>query len=200
MLWIWFIIGFILLLGVAVVFLRWAGKPIPYRGLELSNTEKFLNSFLQQLDTGSVFVLERESGAGFLQLAIREHKGDRLVVEFGIPDAEWSREHFDSLQAVMRNAGYSNQIESNASNNAVPRFLRVLIKGSRNELTAASLLVLQLAAKELEFKTDERYTLRMSGSASSEYQQELATQLEQLPTSGQFGHLLAKLLRRGTSS
>jgi len=135
MLWLWLIVGIILFAGVVVVLLRWANQPIAYRGLLLADSERFLHDFLLQFSTGSVCFFDRESGPGFLQLAIGERHGEQLEVEFGVPDAEWSREQFNSVHAAMDNAGHRNHVQTNLGNNDIPRFLRVYIQGNRRELT-----------------------------------------------------------------
>ena len=70
MLWLWLIVGIILFAGVGVVLLRWANQPMAYSGLLLADSERFLNGFLLQFSTGSVCFFDRESGPGFLQLAM----------------------------------------------------------------------------------------------------------------------------------
>jgi hypothetical protein len=200
MLWIWFIVGILILAVLVVVLLRLGGQPIAYRGLLLTDMDRFLKSFLQQSGAGSNFILERESGPEFLQLAVTGRRGDRLEVEFGLPDAAWSQKRFDLVHAAVGSAGYSYHVETNSGNMDIPRFLRVQIRGNRHELTLVLLHVLELAASQLEFEAKDRYTLRMSGPISSEYQQELATQLEQLPRSGRVGHALAAWLRRSAGT
>jgi hypothetical protein len=66
MLWIWFIVGILILAVLVVVLLRLGGQPIAYRGLLLTDMNRFLESFLQQSGAGSNFLLERESGPEFL--------------------------------------------------------------------------------------------------------------------------------------
>jgi hypothetical protein len=175
---------------------HWLNEPIAYRGLLLTDLKRFVEGFLLQLGPGSVFILERETRPGFLQLATVERHDKWLKVEFGLPDDQWSRNHFGLVHAAMQNAGYSNQVETNPGNKQIPRFLRVAVEGNRDELTLTLLHVLELAANKLEFEDNDRYTLRMVGEISSEYTYELASMLEQLPRAGRLGRMLSTWLRQ----
>lgn len=175
--------------------LRW-NKPIAHRGLLLTDLKRFVDSFLHHLAPGSVFLLERETKPGFLQLAILERLDQRLGVEFGLPDAEWSHDQFDRVHTAMESAGYSTEVETNEGNEQVPRFLRVFVEGNRDDLTITLLELLGTAANNLGFGTEDKYTLQMLGETDPEYMDELATRLEQSPRSGWFGRTIAKYLRR----
>jgi hypothetical protein len=199
MLWIWLIVGVVSLAILVVVLLRWLAQPIPYRGLLLSGLQRFLDGFLQQMAVGSVFLLEREFGSGFLQLAVVGRDRDHQELEFGLPDAAWCRGRFDLVHAVMKRAGYDCHVDVNCGNADIPRFLRVRIAGNRHELVPTSLRLLELAASELGFGVKDRYTLRMSGPFSSEYEQELARQLEQLGKGDRIARAGAAWLRRSAN-
>ena len=199
MFWLWLIVGIALLTLVAVGLLRLLNRPIAYRGLRLSETERFLKGFLLQNGRGSVLFLERESGPGFLQLAVRERRGDWQEIEFGLPDAEWSREHFDLVHRAIVNEGHANDVETNDDNKDIPRFLRVYLEGNRDELIPVLLGFLELTVNLLEFKKDDTYNLRMIGDISSDYQNELAGELEQLPHTDLIVRKLAAWLRRSAS-
>lgn len=79
----------------------------------LSDITRFVEGFLLREGAGAVFLLERESGPGFLQLAITRRLADHEDVEFGLPDAVWSRNHFDLVHAAMENAGHTCSVEVN---------------------------------------------------------------------------------------
>ena len=175
--------------------LHW-NKPLPYRGLLLTDLKRFIESFLHQSGPDSIFLREREKKPGFLQLAILERRKQRLGVEFGLPDADWSHAQFDLVHAAMESAGYETQVETNEDNEQVPRFLRVYVEGNRTGLTVTLFQLLETAANKLEFGVEDRYTLQMSGKADPEYIDELATKLEQSPRSGWFFRTLAKYIRR----
>lgn len=175
---------------------RWPSKPVAYPGLLLTDLKQFVEGFLLQLGPGSVFLLERETKRGFLQLAIAERHDQWLKVEYGLPDDEWSRRQFDLVHAAMANAGYDTNLETDDENKQIPRFLRVYVEGNRGDLTLTLLQVLEMAANKLEFEDQDRYTLQMLGEIDSGYTNELATQLEQLPRGGWLGRTIAKYLRR----
>src|SRR5262245_59247199 len=196
MLWIWLIVGIILLAVVVVGLLRLGAKPIPYRGLLLTDLERLLDGFLQQVGAGSVFYLERECGPGFLQLAVLGRHSDHQEVEFGLPDALWCRESFDLVHNAMKGAEYNCSVETNSDNIDIPRFLRVRVAGTRQELVPTLIRMLNLSASRLGFGATERFTLRMSGPFSSEYVEELATRVEQPGKSNQIARAVAAWLRR----
>src|SRR5690242_8557277 len=80
---------------------RAAHRPLPYRHLLLPQVERFLDVFLHQGGDGSVLMLSRESGAGFLQLALISRRGDKERLEFGLPDVDWSADHFDAVREAL---------------------------------------------------------------------------------------------------
>lgn len=180
----WITLTIALLILIVVVWRLWGNRPISYRGLKLVDTQRYLESFVLQLNVGSVFVVERESGPGFLQLALTDRRHNGQELEFGLPHAEWSREQFDLVHNAMEAAGHICRLEAEPGNMAIPRFLRVRIVGNREELTARAIQVLELAAGQLGFHPEDRYTLQMKGSFSSEYLGKLADQMEHLPRGG----------------
>jgi hypothetical protein len=171
-------------------------KPIPYRGLLLTDIRRLLEGFLHQLGPGSVILLERETKPGFLQLAISERSDQWLRVEFGLPDADWSHNQFDQVHDAMESAGYSIEVETNEGNEQIPRFLRVYVEGNRDDLTITLLELLETAANKLGFEVEDRYTLQASGESDPAYRNELATRLEQSSKGGWLSGTIAKYLRR----
>jgi hypothetical protein len=67
--------------------------------------------------------MERESKPGFLQLAILERRDQRLGVEFGLPDADWSHDQFELVHDAMDSAGYGSEVETNEGNEQSPQTL-----------------------------------------------------------------------------
>jgi hypothetical protein len=192
---IWIMIGAAVLLLFAVVFgLRRAGRPIPYRGVHLAEVHRFVDSFLNQSGASSVFILERESGPGFLQIAVVDRLGGREQLELGLPDTEWSHSKFDSVKDALEAAGCFCTIDANSPPRVIQRFLRARFRGDHAELTSRVVAILSLVAATLGFSLDERYTLRMTGPTSPEYLRELANAIERTP--GPIGHILASWLRR----
>lgn len=173
----------------------WLNKPIAYRGLLLTDLKRFLDSFLTSLAPGSVFLLERETKPGFLQLAMIERRDQWRKIEFGLPDDEWSHNQFDLVHAAMQGAGYSTQVETNEGNKQIPRFLRVYVEGNTDDLAIVLLQLFETAANQLQFGTQDRYTLQMLGETAPEYTRDVANRLEQLPRGGWFTRILAKFLR-----
>src|SRR5438094_7415483 len=168
------IVGLVVLLGYAF---KAAGQPLAYRHLLLREVERFLEGFLHQAGVGSVFVLTRESGPGFLQLALISRNRDKEQIEFGLPDADWCAHRFDAVREALEGDAFFFHVQEDSRNAAVPRFLRVRMQGNRQELVPTLMHVLSLAAQQLEFDAQDRYTLRMNATTSPEYSQYLADRI-----------------------
>lgn len=184
---------------VLVVLLRYAfkalGQPLAYRHELLGEVGRFLEVFLHQAGVGSVFVLTRESGPGFLQLALISHRGDKEQLEFGLPDTDWCAHRFDAVREALEGEALLVHVQEDSRNAAVPRFLRVRIQGNRQELVPTLMHVLSLAAQQLEFDAHDRYTLRMNATTSPEYSQYLAGRVVETSGKNWVGRMLAALIR-----
>lgn len=195
---LWIVSGIAVLLLFAIGVLRRAGQPIAYRGLHLTEINRFVDSFLEQAGAGSVLSLERESGPGFLQIAVVNRRGDRDELEFGLPDTHWSHAAFDSVRKALEASGCLCILEADSSNAVVPGFLRARFHGHRAELTSQVLEVFSLAAGCLGFNSEARYTLRMSATISPEYQRELADRLDSTTRGSRIARTMAAWLRRSS--
>ena len=196
---IWIALAVALLILIVLAWRFLGNCPIAYRGLKLVDTKRFLEGFLLQLEVGSVLDLERESGPGFLQLALIDRRSGVEELEFGLLDAEWSRDRFDLVYNALRAAGHNCRLETASGNQEIPRFLRVQIRGKREELIQKAIQVLILAADQLGFDPQDRYALRMKGAISTEYQLSLADQMEQIPRANFIPRAIGGWLRRAAT-
>lgn len=188
-------IGTVLLLFGAASVRKLAARPIKYRGLRLDEIGPLLDSFLLQAGVGSVFTLQRESGPGFLQLLLTRRHQEWHTLEFGLPDAFWSRRYFDIVQKDSETQGHRCRVELDANNSDVPRFLRVEIRGTRQELGQRLHSLLPTIAGHLEFGPAERYTAQLVANISPEYRQHFAEQLESLADQNVVTRILTRLIR-----
>ena len=156
--WTWLVLG-----AVALATLWWWGsRPVYYHHSTLHEFERPINGFLSQMDTGAVWIAEREGGPGFLQLALVTNKPLEQAVEFGLPDVDWSRTRFDTVIRALQDAGYESALEASASGET-KRFLRVRCAGQRPQLSKTILDLLTRAAGALEWSESETYTVHCRG-------------------------------------
>lgn len=193
-------VAVIVLVALVVV----AVKPRPAQpyikpGLRLSDLPESLYWFLRQADEASVLLLDRESGSGFLQFRVMSRKDSRLQVHFGLPDADWCRAEFDRIGQILEREGYFCLVETDGSNQQVPRFMTVRIRGTPDELNVPMCELLREVAPRLGFGSSESYTLRMTTTISADYQRYLGNELERAVPSGRVSRILTSWLRRSAA-
>ena len=154
----WIVVA--LILG-GVAFVLWFGKrPVIYRRILLSGLRRFVASLPAQMSPGGFFIADRESGPGFLQVALREYGHVECTLEFGLPQVDWSADRFPAIVAALQTARFDPIVEP--AEGSVSRFLRVLIRGPEPHVIQRSMQLLQLVARELGWETTFR--VRFGGS------------------------------------
>jgi hypothetical protein len=147
----------------AVVFLLWFGKrPVTYRRVSLSGLHRFVSSLPAQMAPGGFFIADRESGPGFLQLALREYGHMRCTLEFGLPEVDWSAERFATVAESLRTAHFEPVIEPGRG--TVSRFLRVMVAGPEPHVIERAEQLLALVARELGWGPATTFRVRFGGS------------------------------------
>ena len=185
---------------VVVTVLVFVAKPRPAKpyiqpGLRLNELPESLYWFLREAGTASVLVLDRESGSGFLQFRVMSRKENRLQVDFGLPDADWCRDAFDRIGQALERAGYFCVVETDGSNQEVPRFMTVRLRGTPGELNVRMCELLHEVALRLGFGSGESYTLRTTTTISADYQRYLVNEPERSVPSGRLSRILTSWLR-----
>ena|SRR6516225_7206279 len=165
----------------------------PIRRARLHELDGVIDSFLLQAGRGSQFVCSRIGAPGFLQAVIVDRHADHEQIEFGLPDADWSRSRFDAVAVDLEAIGCFCTVEASPSNK-VRRFLRARFEGDRSELVTKFVEVLSRAGQTLGFAVDEEYELRVAIQASPEYVRDLAETVER--ALGPVGRVLGWLLKR----
>jgi hypothetical protein len=186
---------------VVVALLVVAAKPRPAKplirpALRLTDLPESLYWFLREAGAESVLSLDRESGSGFLQFRVISRKDNRLQVDFGLPDAEWCRSEFDRIGQTLERDGYFCRVETDGSNQQVPRFMTVRLRGTPDELNVRMCELLRDVAARLGFDASESYTLRTTTTMSADYQRYLADEFERAVPSGRLSRILTSWLRR----
>jgi hypothetical protein len=155
--WIWVVPA----AGLMVVLMFRLLRPAVQRGVTLTSVKPLLESFVLGSRHQSMLVLEREGDTGLLQLQLSSETGSTRVVEFGLPYVDWSAEKFDSVAEALIEAGYSLQVESAGSCNAVRRFLRVAASGPAHLLAADGWKMLSIAQDSLGWRDDTTFTVHI---------------------------------------
>ncbi len=151
------------LIAGAVALLLWLGKrPVTYRGVAVSGLRRFVSSLPAQMAPGGFFIADRESGPGFLQLALREYGHMRCTLEFGLPEVEWSAERFATVEASLKTAHFAPVIEQGQG--TVSRFLRVIVAGPEPHVIERAEQLLALVATELGWGPATTFRVRFGGS------------------------------------
>ena len=147
----------------AIAFFLWFGKrPVIYRRVPVSGLRRFIASLPAQMAPGGLFIADRESGPGFLQLALREYGHMRCALEFGLPEVDWSTARFSVVEASLRAAHFGPSVEPGSD--TVSRFLRVLIAGPEPHVIERADQLLALVAQDLGWGPDPTFRVRFGGS------------------------------------
>jgi hypothetical protein len=115
-----------------------------------------------QMAPGGFFIADRESGPGFLQLALRDYGHMRCTLEFGLPELDWSSERFPVIKESLKRAHFDPAVE--LGQGAVRRFLRVLIAGPEPQVIERAEQLLNLVASELGWSQTTTFRVRFGGS------------------------------------
>jgi len=151
-----------LIIGAVALFL-WLGKrPVTHRRVPLANLRRFVASLPAQMAPGGFFIADREAGPGFLQLALQDYGHMRCAVEFGLPDVDWSADHFEAVVASLKTAHFEPTVEEGRG--AVSRFLRVVISGPEEHVIERADQLLGLVARHLGWDSGSTFRIRFGGS------------------------------------
>jgi hypothetical protein len=156
----WIVVA--VLIGV-VLFLRWFAKqPFTHRRVPLSGLRRFVASLPAQMAPGGFFIADRESGPGFLQLALRDYGHMQCALEFGLPELDWSSDRFSVIEESLKQAHFDPAIEF--APGAVTRFMRVLVAGPEPHVIERADQLLNLVASGLGWSQTTTFRVRFGGS------------------------------------
>jgi hypothetical protein len=160
MLWVAVAAGIILIIAALW---KWGSRPRYHRRRTIQQLGQFVDGFLVQMAPGSTLIAEREGDAGFLQLAMLSASGTWQSVEFGLPDTDWSRGHFDRVLEDLRHHGFPVQVEAGTSAE-VTRFLRIAQAGEVEPLGRQLHRMLSVTHRALEWPADQRFVVHFEGA------------------------------------
>jgi len=111
---------------------------------------------------GGFFIADRETGPGFLQLALRDYGHMQCTLEFGLPETDWSAERFDAVVAGLKSARFEPTVDHGRG--SVSRFLRVVIAGPEPHVIQRADQLLALAARDLGWSEGVRFRVKFGGA------------------------------------
>ena len=151
----------ILAVALVAALLWWGKRPRIYRNVPLAGLRRFISSLLAQMGTGGFFVAERQSGAGFLQLALRSASPDSYAVEFGLPEIDWSASRFGTVEAALARHQFDVKVERGTGE--VSQFMRVSITGRSEEVIDRVMALFEVVAAALGWDPSSTFTVRFGG-------------------------------------
>lgn len=157
-----FLIVLLVIIGALASFWWWGRRPVIYRRVPLSSLRQFVASLTAQMAPGGFFIADRESGPGFLQLALRDYGHLQCTLEFGLPEVEWSAKALPRVEASLKAAHFETAVEPGRG--AVPRFLRVLIAGPEPSVIERSEQLLGMVVRDLGWGPDTTFRVHFGGS------------------------------------
>jgi hypothetical protein len=158
----------------------------------------WLGTLLRSFAPGSVVIAESNGGDGFLQFALTQREKEWRTLEFGLPEAEWSRTAITEIQHLLAAAGGRCSLENAPVGQTIERFLRAELSGVRTEVLQKAMSVVPRIAAALGHSAHQTYKVRLLGNEAVDYRAELAEQLENLSRGGRFEKAMAKVVRGHT--
>jgi hypothetical protein len=155
--WPWLIL--LLVLGLLPVVLWLGRRPLIHRRVTLADLRRFARTLAAWHAPGSFFIAERESGPGFLQLALRDAHGDVRVMEYGLPDVAWSAAQFADVQAAL--ADLDPTVEGGTG--TVSRFLRVVMTGDEDQVVQQAVDLFARVAATFGWEAQTTFRVRIQG-------------------------------------
>jgi hypothetical protein len=144
----------------------------------LDEMSGWVNSLVLRYAPGGCLTAVSNDGPGFLLLGVTGREADWRRVEFGLPDAEWSRESFALAVATLEEGAAESHLEHDPGNADEPRFLWVTLTGQQDAVALRATDLLRRAAGVLSFPPGGTYTMSLTGREHPEYLRTVAAQVE----------------------
>jgi hypothetical protein len=144
----------------------------------LDQLSRWVTGMLLRFAPGACLIAESNDREGFLQLARTGREGAWRQLEFGLPDANWSRARFPLAVSVLSEGATDVRVEQEPANAAVPRFLRISIAGESADVESRAVDLLRHAAEVLEFPADGTYRVSLTGPDHPEYLRTMAIEVK----------------------
>ena len=131
---IWWIVCFFLIVAIFAVW--WIKRPYYHRGVERHEFDRFFRTLIEFCADNSLLFIEHEGSKRFIQYAKYVQDEFNKTINFGFPDAPWSRDYIKPLIKALEASGIDYDIQStNDESGLVPRFVDVNINANDIEDT-----------------------------------------------------------------
>jgi len=155
--------GFVIVVILTYAFLRKGGAPLVYRDQALANLPRFVRSLHQQSADGSVLVVAHQESNRFVQFRFRRPTSDQAWVEFGVPDAPWSRDVFDGVVVSLQKAGFKPTVVS-TGNDGVQRFAIVQLTLPPEEQPQEAMRAAMVSLEAMQVPKEAMFSITTEGA------------------------------------
>ena len=155
------------LIAIIIFFLIWLGKrPNYYRGVDINDFQRFVKGLIKQGTNGSLMFINHQESKRFVQFAKCEINGPGTIINFGFPDAPWSRNYFSPMVEAFKNFNVEYEIqETSDDSDFVTRFIDVNIKVDDIEKSMAELCrAAKIAFKVMKVKENDKFRIHFEGN------------------------------------
>jgi hypothetical protein len=144
--------------GIFFFLWRLKSKPRYHQGIPFDQLNHLVERFVRTQKAGGVMLMERENGAGLLQLKLRRVDENDVTVEIGIPEVDWSMDEFDGIEVQLGDAGFATRIGGGRGCSTVRRFLRASTSGEKGAVVSSVTRGIGVVGASLGWQTS-RFTV-----------------------------------------
>ena len=153
-----------------IFFIWWGKKPNYYRNKESSDFQRFIEGLIRQGSNGSLLFIKHQKSNRFVQFAKYITEDSEIVINFGFPDANWSKSYFKPLIEALDKAEFDYQVQGTRdASEFVTRFLEVNKKVDDVEKAAEEFsLIAKIAFSVMGIGDREKYRIHFEGELNKE--------------------------------
>ena len=117
---------------------------------------------MEAMGEGAVMFIRQQGTDRFVQFTKYVDARELSYLQFGLPDAPWSRDYLGSLERAVSDGGFECEF-ANSSNSNVRRTLIVEIEGEYWEVTKGAVRIATLALDTLGAPESATFTIWIEG-------------------------------------
>ncbi|MFQ5760802.1 MAG: hypothetical protein ACE5HM_07490 [Acidiferrobacterales bacterium] len=190
--WLWVPVTIV----AALVLWRWLKSPVLHSHQSFDELSEFVDVFVLRFATGSVLTIDFDARPGFFQFALADDCALEQVLEFGLPEVDWSSQTFLRVMETLQEDGFSPNTNSQCTGETVQRFLRVRICGSRRSLVSQAMRLLAVVRDAMDLSDDQSYTVSVTGQQNVRSRVELDRRILSLRSTDPITKWLQRRARR----
>ena len=156
----------IVVIGLLILLLIWWGKqPNYYRNKKPSDFKSFIEGLINQGVDGSLLFIKHQRSKRFVQFAKYVTNSSESIINFGFPDAKWSRNIFKPLAEAFDKAGIDYSIRGTGDDaEFVSRFIDINKKIENIEITAEEFShIAKIAFNVMGIGEEEKFRIHFEG-------------------------------------